>query len=29
LTVDERFYEIGSIEGIEATEHHLMSRGGR
>jgi N-acetyl-alpha-D-muramate 1-phosphate uridylyltransferase len=28
LTVNERFYEVGSIEGIEATEHHLMSRGG-
>lgn len=29
LTVNERFYEIGSIGGIEATERHLMSRGGR
>lgn len=29
LTVDERFYEIGSIGGIEATERHLMSWGGR
>jgi MurNAc alpha-1-phosphate uridylyltransferase len=29
LAVDERFYEIGSIEGIEATEHYLMSRGRR
>jgi NDP-sugar pyrophosphorylase family protein len=25
LGVDERFYEIGSIAGIEATEHYLMS----
>jgi NDP-sugar pyrophosphorylase family protein len=25
LTVSERFYEIGSIRGIEATEHYLMS----
>jgi N-acetyl-alpha-D-muramate 1-phosphate uridylyltransferase len=25
LTVSERFYEIGSITGIEATEHYLMS----
>src|SRR5258708_36615610 len=23
LTVNERFYEIGSIRGIEAMEHHL------
>ena len=29
LTVNERFYEIGSVEGIEATERHLMSWGGR
>jgi N-acetyl-alpha-D-muramate 1-phosphate uridylyltransferase len=28
LAVDERFYEIGSIGGIEATEKYLMSRGG-
>jgi MurNAc alpha-1-phosphate uridylyltransferase len=27
LAVDERFYEIGSIWGIEATERYLMSRG--
>ncbi|HEY0800878.1 MAG TPA: sugar phosphate nucleotidyltransferase [Steroidobacteraceae bacterium] len=27
LAVGERFYEIGSIGGIEATEHYLMSRG--
>jgi NDP-sugar pyrophosphorylase family protein len=25
LTVSERFYEIGSVGGIEATEHYLMS----
>jgi NDP-sugar pyrophosphorylase family protein len=25
LTVSERFYEIGSVRGIEATEHYLMS----
>jgi NDP-sugar pyrophosphorylase family protein len=25
LTVNERFYEIGSVGGIEATEHYLMS----
>ena len=25
LTVSERFYEVGSIGGIEATEHYLMS----
>jgi NDP-sugar pyrophosphorylase family protein len=29
LTVNERFYEIGSVGGIEATERHLMSWGGR
>jgi NDP-sugar pyrophosphorylase family protein len=29
LTVNERFYEIGSIGGIEATERHLMSWGRR
>ncbi len=29
LTVNERFYEIGSIRGIEAMEHHLMSWSGR
>jgi NDP-sugar pyrophosphorylase family protein len=28
LTVNERFYEIGSVGGIEATERYLM-RGGR
>lgn len=28
LTVNERFYEIGSVGGIEATEHHLTSLGG-
>jgi len=28
LAVDERFYEIGSIGGIEATERHLASWGG-
>jgi NDP-sugar pyrophosphorylase family protein len=27
LTVAERFYEIGSIAGIEATEHYLTNRG--
>ncbi len=27
LTVSERFYEIGSVGGIEATERHLMSGG--
>jgi N-acetyl-alpha-D-muramate 1-phosphate uridylyltransferase len=27
LAVDERFYEIGSIGGIEATEKYLLSRG--
>jgi len=27
LTVNERFFEIGSIGGIEATEHYLMSWG--
>jgi NDP-sugar pyrophosphorylase family protein len=27
LTVEERFYEIGSIAGIEATENYLASRG--
>jgi MurNAc alpha-1-phosphate uridylyltransferase len=25
LTVDERFYEIGSVGGIEATEHYLRN----
>jgi len=29
LTVKERFYEIGSVGGIEATERHLMSWGRR
>jgi MurNAc alpha-1-phosphate uridylyltransferase len=29
LTVNERFYEIGSVGGIEATERHLMSWGRR
>jgi MurNAc alpha-1-phosphate uridylyltransferase len=29
LAVDERFYEIGSVAGIEATEQYLMSRGRR
>jgi NDP-sugar pyrophosphorylase family protein len=27
LTIEERFYEIGSIAGIEATENYLASRG--
>jgi N-acetyl-alpha-D-muramate 1-phosphate uridylyltransferase len=27
LAVDERFYEIGSVAGIQATEHYLMSGG--
>ena len=27
LTVDERFYEVGSVAGIEATESYLTSRG--
>ena len=26
VAVDERFYEIGSIAGIEATEQYLVSR---
>jgi MurNAc alpha-1-phosphate uridylyltransferase len=26
LAVDERFYEIGSLAGLEATERHLVSR---
>jgi hypothetical protein len=25
LTVDERFYEIGSVGGIQATEHYLRN----
>ncbi len=29
LTVTERFYEIGSVAGIEATERYLTGRGGR
>ena len=29
LTVSERFYEIGSVGGIEATERYLMSGGRR
>jgi NDP-sugar pyrophosphorylase family protein len=29
LTVEERFYEIGSVGGIEATERYLMSGGRR
>ncbi len=29
LTVNERFYEVGSVAGIEATEHYLTGRGGR
>jgi MurNAc alpha-1-phosphate uridylyltransferase len=29
LTVDERFYEVGSVAGIQATESYLTSRGGR
>ena len=29
LTVDERFYEVGSVAGIEATESYLTGRGGR
>jgi NDP-sugar pyrophosphorylase family protein len=27
FTVDERFYEVGSVAGIEATESYLTSRG--
>jgi MurNAc alpha-1-phosphate uridylyltransferase len=27
MGVDERYYEIGSLAGIEATEHYLMSGG--
>jgi MurNAc alpha-1-phosphate uridylyltransferase len=29
LTVNERFYEVGSVAGIEATEGYLTGRGGR
>jgi N-acetyl-alpha-D-muramate 1-phosphate uridylyltransferase len=29
LAVDERFYEIGSFGGLQATEHYLMTGGGR
>jgi NDP-sugar pyrophosphorylase family protein len=29
LTVNERFYEVGSVAGIEATESYLTGRGGR
>jgi N-acetyl-alpha-D-muramate 1-phosphate uridylyltransferase len=29
FTVDERFYEVGSVAGIEATESYLTGRGGR
>jgi hypothetical protein len=29
LTVNDRFYEIGSVRGIEATERYLMSGGRR
>jgi N-acetyl-alpha-D-muramate 1-phosphate uridylyltransferase len=29
LPVTERFYEVGSVAGIEATESYLTSRGGR
>jgi MurNAc alpha-1-phosphate uridylyltransferase len=28
FTVDERFYEVGSVAGIEATESYLTGRGG-
>ena len=28
LTVNERFYEVGSVAGIEATESYLAGRGG-
>jgi MurNAc alpha-1-phosphate uridylyltransferase len=29
FTVDDRFYEVGSVAGIEATESYLTGRGGR
>jgi MurNAc alpha-1-phosphate uridylyltransferase len=29
LTVKQRFYEVGSVAGIEATESYLTGRGGR
>jgi N-acetyl-alpha-D-muramate 1-phosphate uridylyltransferase len=29
MTVNERYYEVGSVAGIEATEGYLTGRGGR
>jgi N-acetyl-alpha-D-muramate 1-phosphate uridylyltransferase len=29
MTVNERYYEVGSVAGIEATESYLTGRGGR